>query len=208
LKKNEASTKDLLLKIAVELFAQQGYAGTSIRQLARKAGIKESSVYHHYESKDAILQAILDYQIAGFYDAGKAIERGRPALDAIQDPVEVWMAGVSTFLQALPPLSQQIGRIIFHEMYFHQGCRQFYLEVLSKARLQMTQDILQSMHKRGLIHCTDTEKTAFCYVSLLQGMDISHSLRAMEGADPRELQAEFLDRIRTFIENLKGNTHE
>ena len=43
-----------LLEVAARLFAEQGYAGTSISDLARAAGVSKSNVFHHFASKEAL----------------------------------------------------------------------------------------------------------------------------------------------------------
>lgn len=51
---------DLRIKAAaVSLFAQYGYAGTSIRDIAKVVGIRTASIYHFFESKEAVLIEIL-----------------------------------------------------------------------------------------------------------------------------------------------------
>jgi AcrR family transcriptional regulator len=51
---------DLRIKTAaVSLFARFGYAGTSIRDIARDAGITTASMYHFFESKEALLVEIM-----------------------------------------------------------------------------------------------------------------------------------------------------
>ena len=57
-------TKQAILDKALELFAVHGYTAVSIRMLARAVGIRESSIYHHYDGKDAIFQALLDRALA------------------------------------------------------------------------------------------------------------------------------------------------
>lgn len=59
-KNTKISTKEKLLNTAVTLFAQEGYHAVSIRQIVGKVGIKESSFYNHYTSKEALLSAIFD----------------------------------------------------------------------------------------------------------------------------------------------------
>ncbi len=49
-----------VLDAAAELFVRQGFASTSIRHIAAAAGLQAGSVYHHVESKDALLAEILD----------------------------------------------------------------------------------------------------------------------------------------------------
>jgi AcrR family transcriptional regulator len=54
-----SDTKQLILSTALELFSRQGYAGSSIRQIARAVNITESAIYNHYTSKEEIFNAIL-----------------------------------------------------------------------------------------------------------------------------------------------------
>jgi AcrR family transcriptional regulator len=59
-KKSEArDTRGEILDAALDLFAHHGYFGTSMRQIARAVGVRESALYHHFPSKDAILQDLL-----------------------------------------------------------------------------------------------------------------------------------------------------
>lgn len=53
-------TKAALLKEAQNRFGSQGFAATSIRGLAASVGIKESSVYNHFPSKEALFDAVLE----------------------------------------------------------------------------------------------------------------------------------------------------
>ena len=47
-------TKERILAAALEMFSQNGYAGTNIRELRASLGLVKSGVYKHYESKEAI----------------------------------------------------------------------------------------------------------------------------------------------------------
>ena len=58
-----------MLDAAAELFVAQGYAGTTVRQIASTAGIKAGSVYHHFDSKEALFIAVLDQGMAVMIDA-------------------------------------------------------------------------------------------------------------------------------------------
>jgi AcrR family transcriptional regulator len=51
--------RDRLLDAGQTLFSGQGYAATSMRQVAEKAGLALGSIYNHFSSKEAIFQAIL-----------------------------------------------------------------------------------------------------------------------------------------------------
>ena len=54
------STKEKILDAALTLFAENGYDGTSMEQIASIVGIKAPSLYKHYKGKEDILNALID----------------------------------------------------------------------------------------------------------------------------------------------------
>ena len=53
------SRRDELLAIAAELFAQRGFKNTTVRDIADAAGILSGSLYHHFDSKESMVDEIL-----------------------------------------------------------------------------------------------------------------------------------------------------
>ena len=53
-------TKERILETALELFAQSGYLGTSMSDIAKELGITKGALYKHYTSKQEILDSIID----------------------------------------------------------------------------------------------------------------------------------------------------
>ena len=53
------TTRERILNEALDLFAHSGYGGASMRELARRVGIRESSLYNHFSGKAAILEVIV-----------------------------------------------------------------------------------------------------------------------------------------------------
>ncbi|RSN68968.1 TetR/AcrR family transcriptional regulator [Actinomadura sp. WAC 06369] len=71
------ATRDLLLDAALELFARQGFAATTVRQIAAEVGVRDSAIYGHFASKQAIYDAL-------FAEAGPAsFEALRLDVDAL-----------------------------------------------------------------------------------------------------------------------------
>lgn len=54
-------TKTAILEAALELFAEQGYSGVGVRDIAEAVGIKPASLYKHYPSKQAIFDAVVTW---------------------------------------------------------------------------------------------------------------------------------------------------
>ena len=55
------STKDKILFTSIRLFSQHGYNEVSMRDIAQAVGIKAASIYNHFESKKAILDAMYKF---------------------------------------------------------------------------------------------------------------------------------------------------
>lgn len=56
-------TRRRILEVAEELFADQGYRGTTLRQIAAGAGIQEPGLYNYFPGKQALYEAVLDRAI-------------------------------------------------------------------------------------------------------------------------------------------------
>ncbi|HZN15778.1 MAG TPA: helix-turn-helix domain-containing protein, partial [Acidimicrobiales bacterium] len=54
-----ATTKAALLAAARELFAENGFAATGRDDIAERAGVTRGALYHHYDSKEALLRAVV-----------------------------------------------------------------------------------------------------------------------------------------------------
>ena len=54
------TTRDRILNETLTLFAENGYDGTSVEQIAENVGIKAPSLYNHFKGKEDILNALID----------------------------------------------------------------------------------------------------------------------------------------------------
>lgn len=55
------NARDRLLDAAAKIFRERGYVATTMRAIAREAGIEAASIYYHYRSKDELISAVLDF---------------------------------------------------------------------------------------------------------------------------------------------------
>jgi AcrR family transcriptional regulator len=53
-------TKSAILITAAALFSNKGYAGTSMADLAEELGLSKAAIYHHFESKEALLRELME----------------------------------------------------------------------------------------------------------------------------------------------------
>jgi AcrR family transcriptional regulator len=74
--------REEILRAAMELFGARGYRGTTIAQVAERAGLTDAGLLHHFPSKEHLLIAVLQHREA------RDIERMRSARRASTTPLE------------------------------------------------------------------------------------------------------------------------
>ncbi|GAB3677439.1 TetR/AcrR family transcriptional regulator [Streptomyces sparsus] len=65
--KRDTYTPDTLLTVAVRVFNERGYDGTSMEHLSQAAGISKSSIYHHVRSKEELLHRAISRALDGLF---------------------------------------------------------------------------------------------------------------------------------------------
>ena len=100
-----ASTRDRILDVALDLFTDQGFDGTSMREIAERLGITKPSIYYHFASKEEILLA-LHMRQHEFAKAALARLTGQPIT------LEVWGSALS---ELLDQMAAQRKLFLMHE---------------------------------------------------------------------------------------------
>jgi len=98
------ATRDRLIEAGRALFGAHGYEDTSIGAILEAAGVTRGSLYHHFETKEALFDAVLDRVVAEIADTAAQAARAAP------DPVTSLRAGFAAWLEmALDPGVQRIA---------------------------------------------------------------------------------------------------
>ncbi len=66
-------TRQLILDASLSLFSKRGFARTTVRDIAREAGITDAAIYYHFESKRELLEALVEER--GFLASLENLER-------------------------------------------------------------------------------------------------------------------------------------
>ena len=86
-----AGTRLALMRAAIPLFAERGFDGATVEDIARAAGVNKSLISYHFGGKQALLTAILEEGLArGEARLGPVREPGRPADERLREFVRIW----------------------------------------------------------------------------------------------------------------------
>jgi AcrR family transcriptional regulator len=97
------ATRQHLVTIALRLFARTGFAATSIEAVMAAAGASRGALYHHFDSKTALFEAVLERVEADIAHSVVTASRG------IADPIEALRAGCNAWFDlAREPAVRQI----------------------------------------------------------------------------------------------------
>jgi AcrR family transcriptional regulator len=99
------ATRAALVKAALDLFAERGYAAVGTEEIVRSAGVTRGALYHHFAGKRELFQAVYeDVERALLEKIAELADR------SASDPLEVLRAGSQAFLDACEdPAVQRIA---------------------------------------------------------------------------------------------------
>ncbi len=188
-KKTEArDTRREILDRSLDLFAEHGFFGTSMRQIARAVGIRESAIYHHFSSKQAILHALLQELGPGRANSFRQLDvvammravGGREVLRQITEMIMVtWTL----------PQEQKILRLILSE-----GPRLGSEGVLHPAQLierarTTVAEIFSRVIDAGLIRKVDPMAAALAFLGPMALLRANYLAMPNETPDLKKLRA-------------------
>lgn len=107
-----SSSREKILDVAEARFAQRGYAGVGLREVAEAAGLGKSSLFHHFPSKAALYLAVLDRVIARISERVVPVLAGEgPPLARLERTIE----GLVDALAEHPTAARLLLRGLFED---------------------------------------------------------------------------------------------
>ncbi len=113
--------RQALVEIAAELFAEKGFRSTTVREIGDAAGVLSGSLYHHFDSKETIIEEILSSYL------GNLMETYTEIVEREQDPVTTLRELIVAAFVSLGPHRAAITVIQNERNYLSQFPRFAYL---------------------------------------------------------------------------------
>jgi AcrR family transcriptional regulator len=154
-----------ILNAACALFAQQGYMRASIADLADACKLSRGALYHYFDSKEAILFAILDAHVRQMIaDVEAAMARQSTSLDRFRAAIRA--------IVELNARSSNEQRLILNDLSFLAEADQKAVKALQRQLVDIVSDLLIRLDTEGKI----VKRSKKVYTMMLFGMlNFSHT---------------------------------
>ena len=194
-------TKTRILEIALELFAEKGYLGTSMSDIAGQLGITKAALYKHYAGKQEILDHIvarmeeMDYAQAGAYEMPEAQPDGSDE-DYLRTPIEkiraYTMAQFAHWTE--DPFASNFRKMLTLEQYRDEKLAKLYQAYLAAGPAEYMAAIFRKL--------TDSDASAMQLALEFYGpMFLLYSV--YDGAEEKSIAAGLLEKyVDRFIKRL------
>ena len=161
-------TKERILATALERFSENGYAGTNVRELTAALGLVKSSMYKHFESKEAIWNALLDEMIA-YYDAHfGSPEHLPPVPDSLEALVAMTMRMVDFTVHDEKIVMTR--KLLTIEQFRDGRARELATKHFLTGLTEMFTHVFSGMMEKGLLRRDDPAMLAFAYTAPISAL--------------------------------------
>jgi AcrR family transcriptional regulator len=193
------STRERILVAALQLFAQHGFGGASIRDLARSVGIRESSLYNHFPSKVAILEAIMREH--GPASSASRLEEPRYRALADRPAAFCRLYALDLVAQWSDPREHQFQKLITAERNRIPGLRAQFADQLYSREQNLMVDFFRGFALGGSISTPDPRETARLFMAGLIYIRLEHYVMGAQPSPPVKV-VEAIDRFLSFFLSL------
>ena len=161
-------TKERILATALDMFSQNGYAGTNIRELTASLGLVKSSMYRHFKSKEEIWNTLLDEMIAYYDERFGSPEHLPPVPEALEELVAMTMRMVNVTVHDEKIVKTR--KLLMIEQFRDDRARDLATKHFLTGLRDMFTSIFRGMMDKGLIRKDDPAMLAFAYTAPISAL--------------------------------------
>lgn len=199
--RNGTHTKQLILDAALELYSEKGYSNTSIRELVKKVGIRESSLYNHFKSKEEILDTILKNY--GLVVLVNKIDKGSFS-DIIDDPPTFLKRLAEEIIDTLQDeKNTKFQRIMIMETFTVKKAREILIQSIFQRGRRIGSTVFKHWIEKGLIKPNDPVQLLNMFMLPLGAMQIEHLLLSFDNEDIRPVMSSIHKHVDLFWNLIK-----
>ena len=161
-------TKQRILAAALDMFSQFGYAGTNIRELTASLGLAKSGMYKHFDSKEAIWDALLDQMITYYGEHFGSAEHLPPVPNSLEELTVMTMGMVNFTVHDEKIIKTR--KLLTIEQFRDDRARALATKHFLTGLTEMFTHVFAGMMDKGLLRRDDSEMLAFAYTAPISAL--------------------------------------
>ena len=186
-------TKEKILDASLELFAQNGYTGTNIKDIAGAVGLVKSAFYRHYDSKEAVWTAMIDHFSAYYAKRFASEENLPPVPESTDEFFDLTMRLLDFTVHDKKIVLMR--KIILTEQFRDERIAALATEHFGAGLETIFTKLFDGMMKNGTLKNGDAAMLAFGFVSPIS------SLVHLCDREP-EKEPEAMEKARSFVRHF------
>ncbi|WP_345986834.1 TetR/AcrR family transcriptional regulator [Sulfurimonas sp. HSL1-2] len=198
--KKGGDTKKLIEEAAMDLFAEHGYKGASVRKIAAKVGIRESALYNHFENKEAIFLAVAGRVFASPFAHQKTD-------DFVQENAKKGRSFLHKFMTEFKLMTfdkkyEKLFRFMLIELMQNDVLRSGFRQEFHEANIKVLSSGFFIMMQEGLIRSNDPMTLANAFLGQLFYLRLQVSLLKADGMPTTALSTAFEKQLDLFWSSI------
>jgi AcrR family transcriptional regulator len=163
------SMRDAIIEAASELFADHGYEGMTMKEIARKVGIHTSSIYAQFRNKEELLLHIYQYVLSGHLQL-VSDHTANPDNRPTKEKLDGLLRSVIEYqLKETGKMKIYIRLLLIPTGYFERDMKEELLKIERMER-RMFADLIRAGMERGEIREGDSEALARLLILFMDGL--------------------------------------
>ena len=189
----ESKTKEILLETATQLFSENGYEATGVRDILQTSGVSTGSFYHFFSSKESIFEAVIERYLQGYTERIGSI---------FTNEDKSFSARINLFFEELKKTSDGY----YHKLqgyHMHESMQLLLHEQTLRRIHPYIRDALDTGIRNGSIRpCLDTDAATLATVLIrgVEGILSSANLSSASKKDIKKLEKTICDYLKLLLE--------
>ena len=164
----ENTTKEKILDAALVSFAENGYKGTNLRDLAAGLELSKSALYRHYESKEDIWNAVIDRMEAYYVSRFGSPEKMPSTPKSCDELFSMTMRMLDFTMHDKRVILTR--RLLLTEQFRNERARHFATLHFLTGTKEIYTKIFAEMMENGILKKDDPDMLAFAYTTSISAL--------------------------------------
>jgi AcrR family transcriptional regulator len=194
-------TRERILDASLKLFAQKGFAGTTTKDIARKARVNEVTLFRVFGSKKAIFIATVSERLP-------VAQAGRTVSFDVDRPADELLVRDAKMVLSMLRDNRDVFTVLFGDAWRMPKLRSVVREAGVERGIQMVSDLVEALMDAGRMRRMDPQIAGRSLVGMIQSYFLAVDLLAGRAPDDEEDERMLRGFVAIFLDGVRAEVSE